>query len=426
MQRMQQTLSDASALGPMPGWLGPWLKGYPFDEPPRRLSEIGAQGWRLFDGRLPLPLAVLRRDALQHNLRWMQDFATRRGLQLAPHGKTTMSPELFRAQLEAGAWGLSFATLQQLRVGLAAGVQRALLANTLVDPAELRELLAIRRARPELELACFVDSVAQLELLSAAHGGDGPRLDVLIELGLSRAGVRDHPAALQLARRLRDHPGLRLRGIAFYEGLEASGDSEVDAAKVALWAARVQQLLAEGEAEGLFEGPVWISGGGSALFDLVAPALNPNGRRLGLLRSGCYLCHDHGLYQRLGRSLVGRLAEADGLRPAIEVWARVIACPEPGLAILNAGRRDLSFDQGLPLTIAWALNGQRQAAPSGWTISALNDQHAYLRWSDGEGPAVGDAIALGISHPCSTFDRWRWMPVIDENDGIVDAISTCF
>lgn len=421
---MQEAQIDA-ARGPAPGWLGPWLKGYPADEPARPIAQLGALGWSLFDGRLPLPLAVLRRAALQHNLCWMQDFASRHGVQLAPHGKTTMSPELFRAQLDAGAWGLSFATLQQLRVGIASGVRRALLANTLVDAAELRALQALRRDDAELELAFFVDSVAQLRLLEQA-AGPGPRLDVLIELGLSRCGQREHGAALELARRLKGHAQFRLRGIAFYEGLEASGDSAADAELVKTWSARVQRLLSAGEAEGLFEGQVWLSGGGSALYDLVAPALNPQGRYLGLLRAGCYLCQDHGLYRRMGRQVAERLGDSEGLRPALEVWARVISCPEPGLAILNAGRRDLSYDQSLPLPIARWQQGGIEATPAGWTISALNDQHAYLRWTEGEGPAVGDAIALGISHPCTTFDKWRWMPVVDEDYRIVDAIGTCF
>lgn len=413
------------ARGPGAGWLGPWLKGYPADEPPRPASELGAQGWSLFDGRMPLPLAVLRQEALQYNLGWMQAFAQRHRVQLAPHGKTTMSPELFRAQLQAGAWGLSFATLQQLRVGVASGVRRALLANTLVDAAELRALLDLRRELPELEIAFFVDSPQQLQALDAAHDGSA-RLDVLIELGQARCGVRDHDSALALARLLRTHPNFRLRGIAFYEGLEASGDSERDSAAVAVWAGRVKQLLADGEAEDLFEGPLWISGGGSALFDLVAPQLNPEGRYLGLLRSGCYLCQDHGLYQRMGRVLQARSGESGGLRPALEVWARVIACPEPGLAILNAGRRDLSYDQSLPVPIARQQQDQVQPAPEDWSISGLNDQHAYLRWSQGPGPAVGEAVALGISHPCTTFDKWRWMPVVDERYRVVDAITTCF
>ena len=72
-------------------------KGYPHHAAPLRRSAIAAQGWNVLRGDLPLPLAVIRRDALAGNLKWMQGFAAGHGVGLAPHGKTTMSPQLFRA-----------------------------------------------------------------------------------------------------------------------------------------------------------------------------------------------------------------------------------------------------------------------------------------------------------------------------------------
>jgi D-serine dehydratase len=150
----------------------------------------------------------------------------------------------------------------------------------------------------------------------------------------------------------------------------------------------------------------------------------------GLLRSGCYLTHDHGFYRRMVNVANQRLGcDGQGLQAALEVWALVQSLPEPGLAILAVGKRDISFDMGLPTPIAWSPRGSRvkQVVPAGWRISGLNDQHAYLQL--GETPAalqVGDRVALGISHPCTTFDKWRWMPVVDEGYGVVDAITTMF
>jgi len=427
--------SDDDRETPRPGWLGPWLKGFPALQPPLPLAEVAQRGWSLRGPELPLPLAVLRQSALAHNIAWMQSFARAQGVQLAPHGKTTMSPQLFGRQLEAGAWGLTFANVHQLRLGLAAGVRRALLANQLVSKADMAELLDLRRRHPGLEIAFFVDSLAQLDLL-AEHwlvlGTDEKSLDVLIELGSSRCGVREHEPALDLARRLHAHPALRLRGLAFYEGLEVRGESEPDRALMLQWQARVERLLADIESEGLLDEdarPLWLSGGGSALFDLVAPVLAGPTKRLGLLRSGCYVCHDHGLYERLLKPIDQRMGVAASLRPALEVWTEVLSCPEPGLALLNAGRRDVSFDQGWPLPV-WHLpqGSQRLAAPKDWTITGLNDQHAYLRWDPKTcaGAVVGERVALGPSHPCTTFDKWAWMAVVDEDDRVVDAITTQF
>ncbi len=415
--------------------LGPWLKGYPPLQAPVPLAEIAQRGWRLQD--LPTPAAVLRQQALAHNIDWMQRFAASRGMELAPHGKTTMSPQLFRRQLAAGAWGLSFANVHQLRLGLAAGARRALIANQLIAREELAQLIDLRAQHAGLELAFFVDSQAQLDLLAAhwqALRASGPRFDVLIELGDQRCGLRDTEAALQLARALQTHPGLRLRGIGFYEGLRAVGDSAADAALMQEWQPRVQALLAAIEAEGLVPAeaqPLWLSGGGSAIFDLVTPLLGDGSQRIGLLRSGCYICHDHAHYGRYLRVMDERLGTPLGtpsLQPALEVWVQVLSCPEPGLALLNGGRRDLSFDQGWPLPVWRLQDGERRSAPLGWQVTGLNDQHAYLRWDPAvcDGPAVGERIALGPSHPCTTFDKWSWMAVLDEDDRVVDAITTQF
>ncbi|CAM3694283.1 alanine racemase [Roseateles saccharophilus] len=425
---------------PRPGWLGPWLKGFPALQPPLPLADVAQRGWTLRGAELPTPLAVVRQQALAHNIAWMQGFAARHGVQLAPHGKTTMSPQLFRRQLDAGAWGLTFANVHQLRLGLAAGARRALIANQLVGAADLAELLDLRRRHPGAELAFFVDSQAQLDLIAAYWAGLGAgeaRLDVLIELGSSRCGLREHGPALALARALQAHPALRLRGVGFYEGLQVKGESDPDRALMQQWQARVEALLADIEAENLLDAdacPLWLSGGGSALFDLVAPVLA--GRpgqapRLGLLRSGCYVCHDHEHYGRYMHAMDERMATplgAPSLQPALEVWAQVLSCPEPGLALLNAGRRDVSFDAGWPLPVWHLHGGRRLPAPAAWRVTGLNDQHAYLRWDPAtcDGPAVGERVALGPSHPCTTFDKWAWMAVVDEDDRVVDAITTQF
>ena len=106
-------------------------------------------------------------------------------------------------------------------------------------------------------------------------------------------------------------------------------------------------------------------------------------------------------------------------------------CP-PGLALLNAGRRDVSYDIDLPVPVQRAAAGQRQwqAVPTDWRIVALNDQHAHLRFDPASAPAgwpqVGERVMLGISHPCTTFDKWRWMPVVDAHSCVSSAIHTCF
>ncbi|MFN5177012.1 hypothetical protein [Limnohabitans sp.] len=115
--------------------------------------------------------------------------------------------------------------------------------------------------------------------------------------------------------------------------------------------------------------------------------------------------------------------------PALEVWALVQSVPEPGLALLNAGRRDVSFDQRMPLPVRWAMREARTAgpAPAHWQVHSLSDQHAHMRFDPaGQAPQVGDRVALGISHPCTTFDKWRWMALVEDDGRISGTIHTFF
>lgn len=418
--------------------LSPGLKGFPHGHAPVSPHELAALGWNVLADDLPYPIALIKRSALEHNVAWMQGFVQQRGIELAPHGKTTMSPELFRRQLDAGAWGLTFANVTQLAVGVAAGARRTLIANQVLADEDLAGIQSLLAAHAGLRIVFLVDSLAQLALIEAwfaAHPGSVP-FEVMLEIGVAggRTGCRTHDEALALARRLHTSAAVKLAGIECYEGLGAKGRSEDDVPYASVLMDRVEAIARQADAEGLFDADeVLLSAGGSAIFDLVAGRLKPAlGRPVrGLLRSGCYVTHDHGNYGRMLAAVAERCDCAETLKPALEVWTLVQSRPEPGLAILAAGRRDLSFDIEMPIPFARAARGTRtpQPIPASWKVTALNDQHAYLRWDAADealAPAVGERIGLGISHPCTTFDKWHWMPVVDDGYRVVDAITTQF
>ena len=410
------------------------FKGFPHGAAPLPRSAIGAQGWNVLAGDLPLPLAVLRRDALAHNIGWMQRYADSAGVRFAPHGKTTMSPQLFRRQLDAGAWGLTFATVTQMQAGLAAGARNILIANQVLDAADLGAIAALHDTHPDVRVVFLLDSEAQLALIETLSV-DVP-FEVLLEVGVAggRTGVRAHDAALALARRAHASTAVTLAGIECYEGLGNTGRSADDRPAADDLMDRVERLARQCDAEGLFgSDEVIVSAGGSGVFDLVVPRLRVSLAKpvTGLLRSGCYVTHDQGHYQRLVHAVNRRLGcdDAQGLRAALEVWALVQSLPEPGLAILAVGKRDISYDLGMPVPLATCARASRErvAAPEGWSVQKLNDQHAYLHLtSDTHGLQVGDRVCLGISHPCTTFDKWRWMAIVDDDYTVVDAIVTCF
>ena len=420
--------------------LRPGLKGFPHSHRPLRRSEVGQLGWNVLAGDLPLPVAVIKREALEHNLAWMQRRVRRWGIDLAPHGKTTMSPQLFARQLDAGAWGITFATVTQLSVGVAAGVRNTLVANQVFTDADLACIQALLRDHAGLRVVFLVDSLAQLALIeswAARHSGAVP-FEVMLEVGFpgGRTGCRTHADAEALAAALHASPVVALVGIESYEGLGAQGDTAVDEPFARALMDRVEAIARHCDIAGLFDADeVLVSAGGSAIFDLVASRLVPPlGKRVrGLLRSGCYVTHDHGFYRRMVHAVEARLGCAcdETLRPALEVWAAVQSRPEPGLAILAVGKRDVSFDFAMPVPVSRAARGDRQAtpAPASWRIDQLNDQHAYLRWGaedEGMAPDVGERVGLGISHPCTTFDKWQWMPVVEADYRVSDAVTTHF
>ena len=416
------------------------FKGYPRTQPPRLRSDIGAAQWNVLAGDLPLPLAVLKREALEHNLAWMQARVREWGVDLAPHGKTTMSPQLFQRQLDAGAWGMTFATVTQLAVGVAAGARRTLIANQVVSDEDLGGIQQLLRTHEGLRIVFLLDSVAQLDLIEAwshAHQDHLP-FELMIEIGVDggRTGCRTHEQAATLAERCKASPAVKLVGIECYEGQGATGETGPDTAYTDTIMGRVEAVARHCETHGLFEtDEVLVSAGGSAIYDLVAARLKPAlGMPVrGLLRSGCYVTHDHGTYQRFQVSIDARLGCdcGDSLRPAMEVWTTVQSCPEPRLAIVAMGKRDVSFDLSMPTPIARALLGAQATStvPASWHISALNDQHGYLRWTaadDALAPVVGERIGFGISHPCTTFDKWHWMPIVEDDYRVSDAVSINF
>mgnify|MGYP001039829308 CR=1 FL=1 len=415
-------------------------KGYPQDQPPMRLGEIGRQGWNLLRGEVDFPVAVLRASVIEQNAAWMAEFLRRTGVSLCPHGKTTMAPQLFHRQLADGAWGLTLATAQQVRVAYEHGVKRILMANEALGGRFLRWVGRTLDADPAFDFTCLVDSLAGVQALEAA-AGDRP-FRVLVELGIAggRTGVRTLEDGLAVARAVKASPRLNLRGVECYEGIVGTQDPAGDEAAINTWLDRLGDLAHRCVAEDLFEtDEVLLTAGGSAYFDLVVRRL----ARLDLgrvsrvlLRSGCYLSHDAGHYQRLVNLLEERLPGEwripAHLAPALEVWGQVTSRPEPTLAFLNLGKRDVGHDAGLPKPAVWCRPGGVPApAPEGWCITQLYDQHAKLQVPAkadlaGAAPAVGDLVGCAISHPCTTFDKWPVLFLVDDDYRVTEAVKTCF
>jgi D-serine deaminase-like pyridoxal phosphate-dependent protein len=374
------------------------------------------------------PVLTLRESALAANLEAMAGFCARAGVELAPHGKTAMSPELAARQLASGAWGITVATIGQLRTYRAFGFPRLLMANELVDEAGIAWLAGELAADPGFAAYCYVDSldgVAILDRVLAGHPA-GRRLPVLVEIGLGRTGCRTDEQALAVAKMAAATGTLTVAGVAGYEGsIHADSQAQTNdlitsfCQRLANLSGQVASLVGASD-------DFIVTAGGSVSFDIVAAelALAASSGMTVILRSGGYLFQDHGLYRKVTPAARG-VAGAPVLQPALELWAQVVSRPEPGLALLSAGRRDAGFDAGLPVPLrAIRRNGER--ADLAGKVTELNDQHAYLQLDAGTALAPGDLVVLGISHPCTTLDKWRLIPVLDDEDRVTDVVHTFF
>jgi len=390
--------------------------------------SIGAQ----LVSDVSLPALVLHRDALEHNIRWMQDFVRRSGAELAPHGKTSMVPALFRRQLAAGAWGITLATAVQTRAAYAAGVRRVLMANQLVGAPNMA-LVAELLADPRFEFHCMVDHPDNVAALGAFFGERGLRLNVMIEYGVvgGRCGCRSEQEVLDLARAIRAQPALALTGIEGYEGV-IHGDQAVSGIRA--FAGSLVRLAVELQDSGAFDiGKPIITASGSAWYDLIAEefeAQDADGRFLSVLRPGSYVAHDHGIYKDAQCCVLHRRSDlSEGLRPALEVWAHVQSMPEPGFAVIALGKRDVAFDAGLPVPLLRYKAGVVPAVGedvSACKVTAVMDQHAFMTVAPGCELRVGDIVAFGTSHPCLTFDKWRVGCIVDEQMSVIETFETCF
>lgn len=405
------------------------------------MTLLASRGWDLLAEDVSLPAAVLSIPAIDNNIRWMQSFAEQAGVKLAPHGKTTMAPDLFTKQLEMGCWAMSLATVPQIIAARRAGFSRLIMANQLVGRRSfeqiahlLKEKLTEPKQSEPLEFYCFVDSIENANALAEFFSAAKISLNVLVEIGVKdgRCGCRDNQQVEQLCQHINTLPALNLKGLAFYEGVIHGGNAAED---VIAFVKQVKNLAIDLHAKNTFaSGETIITGAGSAWYDLVAEHLNglPDDISV-VLRPGCYLVHDVGIYQAAQNAVLARKNLACDIKGALvnslQIWAYVQSVPQPGLAIVGMGKRDVAFDAGLPqpyYTYRPASMKQPIAADPSWTVSKIMDQHCMMHIPPDSTLRPGDMVSFTTSHPCLTMDKWRCIGLIDEQFHIDDIIETCF
>ncbi|MFH8552018.1 alanine racemase [Streptomyces celluloflavus] len=408
------------------------FKALPPDAEGRTVGELAAERRNLFRDGFTTPVLALSAESVEHNLALMESYSAHHHLAFAPHGKTSMAPQLFDRQLAHGAWGITAAVPTHVRVYRAYGIQRIFLANEVVDAAALRWLAAELDADPDFRFICYVDSLRGIELMDAALRAAGARrpVDVVIELGAgdgARTGARTEDECRALADALAGTDTLRLVGVAGYEGEVPDATPE----RVLAWLRRLLALAVEFDGAGRFAGidEIVLSAGGSAWFDAVADVFAEvpelSAPVLKLLRSGAYISHDDGHYRHL--TPFNRVPEEGALQPAFRLWAQVVSRPSPGQAFLNAGKRDAAYDLDLPTAQVVRSGRDGTVRPAaGISVTGLSDQHTWIATEAAGDLEVGDWVGMGLSHPCTSFDKWQLIPLVEADGTVTDYLRTFF
>ncbi|MCY9861956.1 amino acid deaminase [Vibrio coralliirubri] len=397
----------------------------------RAVSQSENGIYRLVDEDISLPVAIIKQSALTNNLNWMQSFADHHQVKLSPHGKTSMTPAFFRQQLENGAWGITVATPAQAEVAAMAGAKRIIMANQLVGKTNMA-IVGQLISEFDVDFYCCVDSSLNVQQLNQYFANTKQTLKVLIEFGVpgGRCGCRSPQEVLELAQTIQDTPALSLAGIEVYEGVIHGDNAEQDIRTFLKQALTSVESLAS---DGLIAGQPIITGAGSAWYDVVAECLANLTDYLAIIRPGCYAIHDTGIYldaqsKVLQRAQVnqGYACELGGdLESALEVWAYVISRPEPTKLVVGLGKRDVAFDAGLPIAERGYRNG-KAISVKGLTSTAVMDQHTFVETDGSSEIEVGDMIAFSTSHPCLTFDKWRYIAISDDDHQVTNWVETCF
>ena len=366
--------------------------------------------------------------------------AVDRGVSFAPHGKTTMSPEIFRRQAEAGAWAITVATTVAGRGG---GRRRHR-----ADPDRQRGRrrrgagLDRRPARPRRAGADRLrrfGRAASSAWQRAARPVGGGALPVLVEIGVRRRADRRPDGRRGRGRRESDRsPPTRCSSSGSRCTRESSPVRRARSGRrpSARWRRSTRDVVAAARAalrRVLGSRRSW-SPVAAARTPTSSPTSSARPGTLPLpvrvvLRSGAYVTHDHGIYER-GSPFGMRAARAPrASSPRSRSGRRCSPPPSPGLAIGGAGRRDLPVDQDLPVVIKVrgaddAARASRRAGLHGRRGSTTSTRSS--RWPAAHRLAVGDLVAFGISHPCTAFQLWREALVVDDADGILDVYELRF
>jgi D-serine deaminase-like pyridoxal phosphate-dependent protein len=338
---------------------------------------------------LQTPAVLIDLDRVEANLKRAQDYADSHGLKLRPHIKTHKLPRFAKRAIELGAVGITVQKLGEAETMADAGITEIFLPYNIIGQAKLKRLRALAE---RVNISVTADSAETVEGLSAAFAGSTKPLTVLVECdtGMGRCGVQTPQAALGLAEKISNSPGLRFGGLMTYP---AAGQVEANQA----WLAAARQALT---AAGL--APPVVSNGGT-----------PDLWRAHEVKAATE--HRPGTYIYMDRFQVGK-GVGSWNDCALTVLATVVSRPTENRAIIDAGSKSLTSD-----TLGLQGFGLIENYPDA-VITGLSEEHGTIDLTNSAAkPRIGEQIRIIPNHACVVSNLFDEVTLIS-GDQIVETV----
>ena len=322
------------------------------------------------------PALLLDLDCMERNLNRMARFFSAGPTRLRPHYKNHKCPALARRQVDAGAIGMTCATLSEAEALVSHGITDILISSELAAERKISRFMDLARRG---DVKAVVDNPRTVAAIGAAGRAEGRRFHVLVNVnvGQNRTGVAPGAPVVELVRQVRAE-GLIFRGLMGYEGHVAhkvEGPEKEAAYDLAM--NTLMQCRSLVEESGI---PVSIiSTGGTGTYHLTKrfPGITE-------FQAGSYLVWD-----------TDYLSTCKDFEPALTVLGTVISRTEGERVVVDAGLKSISGEHGMPVVKGRA----------GLRLKKLNAEHGIIEVLDPSVPVeVGDLIELWAHYSDATVN----------------------
>jgi D-serine deaminase-like pyridoxal phosphate-dependent protein len=336
------------------------------------------------------PAVVIDLDRVEANIRRVQAMCDAKGVANRPHIKTHKSPMIARMQRDAGAKGITCQKLGEAEVMADGGLDDILISYNLISAARSGRLAALRRRS---DITVCADNPVTLAAYAEAASATQLPLGVAIECdtGRKRAGVETAKEAIELARVIKETPGLEFRGFLFYPTEQSWPETQkfYDEARKGVGALGLTSRI--------------VSTGGT-----------PNLANMGRLDGGTE--HRAGTYIFNDRMMLA-CGAAKPEDCALSVYATVVSRAAPERGILDAGSKTLTADTG-GLDDGFGLILEYPQAK----IKGFAEEHGFLDLArSNDRPKVGEVVRIVPNHVCVVVNMVDQMIAV-RGDEIVDVL----